>query len=369
MHIVHITSSLKMGGAETCLRALVRYHAQQKHEQTVLYFHDGPIREEIELTGVKTYRITGALHQYDPIFLYRLYNKLKQLKPDIIHSLLWAGNFFGVICARLLGIPIVSALHAMQEHEGRVRNFLTHFTLSQADKIIAVAPAVKISAQKKYDCKPDHIMVITNGIDRELLLEKVEQESITREKMDIRAEAFIIGSVGRFVAVKNYSYLLEICARFMKLSHIKKQVHVILVGVGPELDNLRNQAHDLGIANHVTFINGEPAYRYYKLFDCFVQPSLFEGLSIALLEALSCGITCIVAQHDNQHEVIKHLHNGILVTHNKLLEALELAYFDTTIRENIKASAIQTIQERYTLEIMGSSYEHVFHHVISLARS
>lgn len=359
MHIVHVISSLKLGGAENNLHTLITYFSQKNYRQSVIFFHDGPVRAKIEQLGIPVYQVTGYFYQYDLIFLTRFYNLLKKLKPNIIHSSLWAAHFFGVFIARLLQVKIVSALHTVQEHEGSLRNYLSAISLPRADKVIAVSETVQISAQKKYKLK--NIQTISNGIDNLDLRKRALQEQMTREQMGISRNAFVIGSVGRFVHVKNYSYLLEICAQFMQAQSTQaRPIHVILVGLGPEQENLQNKARALGIANQVTFIIGEPAYKFYQLFDCFVQPSLFEGLSIALLEALSFGVPCIVTSDDNSHDVINHMSNGVIVKHADLLQALELLWQNDKLRIQLGQRGSETVQNEYSFEQMGKRYESVF---------
>ena len=68
-----------------------------------------------------------------------------------------------------------------------------------------------------------------------------------------------------------------------------------------------------GIADKVTFVVGQSAYGYYPLFDCFVQSSHKEGISIALLEAMSWGITCVVTNSDAKHPVLTANKDGLLI--------------------------------------------------------
>lgn len=383
MHIVHVISSLKLGGAENCLLGLVAYLQKNNYQQKVIYFHDGPIKSQIELLGIPTYKISGYIYQYDPIFLMRLYKLIKKLKPDVIHSSLWAANFFGVLIARLLQIPRAAALHTVQEHEGRVRNFLTRFNLPRTNSIIAVGHAVSLSVKKKYDLKNNQVKVIPNGIDYARLATLATENQITRAELGISADAFIIGSVGRFVPVKNYGYLLEICAQLIQASNAQQKaqqkitpeakthraIQVILIGVGPEEENLRMKARELGISDNILFIIGEPAYKYYRLFDCFVQPSLFEGLSIALLEALSLGVPCIVTSKDPMHDVIKDRVNGILCRHENVLEAIKLLYHNPELCEQLGRAGSKTVRESYSLAHMGAQYASVFQELFDGKRS
>ena len=103
----------------------------------------------------------------------------------------------------------------------------------------------------------------------------------------------LIGSVGRFIASKRYDLLIETLAELKKEANASS-IHLVLVGHGIEEQKLRQQTKKLGLETHVHFIHDFPAYSYYPLFDCFALPSVREGLSMALLEAMSCGLPSIV---------------------------------------------------------------------------
>jgi len=134
----------------------------------------------------------------------------------------------------------------------------------------------------------------------------------------------------------------------------KKAVKLVIVGVGPQEGFLKALVCKLGIEEHVQFVIGKRAYSYYPLFDCFVQPSLTEGLSIALLEAMSFSLVCVVTHVGGAHPVIRHKENGILVTDlrtksprfalvRSLLELIgDNAGFAKNIREKAKKSVLQS---------------------------
>lgn len=381
LRIVHLISSLKIGGAETVLYLLTKHLNTELFEQHVIYFHDGPIREQIEQLGIPVYQLHGSFFQYDPFFFSRLVKLLKKIKPDVIHSSLWAANFFGTFAAKKLKIPIICALHTVWQHEGTLRNVLNYINLPLVRNPVAVSQTVAESFQRKKLCA-GKIVVIPNGIDTSNLLKKSQEESITRKALSISETDFIIGSVGRFVPVKNYDLLLD-CASLLinKYSGIK----IMLVGLGPQYQKLKSQAESLKISDHVYFVIGQPAYRYYKLFDCFVQPSTYEGLSMALLEALCFKIPCVVTGKNSSHEIIKNNYNGLVIEPlnvDQLYQAIETVYLDNLqknkeLRNRFGDSRLRqgfagldvgahSIHEEYDAVVMTKRYSEIFVRVAGL---
>lgn len=201
---MHVISSLKVGGAEKILCSLVD-QLQAFFEQQVIYFHEGPVKEELQKLGIGLYQIKPS---YGPMFIYRLIQAIKKSKPDIVHSSLWAANFFGVLAARFLKIPIICSLHALREHEGKLRNMLDRLSLPYAQKIIAVSSTIVKSVNNARLLPPEKLCLINNGIDTQNLIKTADNSVISRADLSLDAEQFVIGAVGRFVKEKNLIFCL-----------------------------------------------------------------------------------------------------------------------------------------------------------------
>lgn len=360
LRIVHVISSLKVGGAETVLFTIAQQLKSLPFEQHVIFFHDGPIRQKIEALNIPLYQIKGAIFRYDPIFLFRLIKTLKDLKPNIIHSALWAANFFGILASRLIKIPIVCALHTMREHEGKLRNLLDKFSLQHAQQVIAVSKGIANDLNSEQLIRPTKLTVISNAINSQELIDKAQNSKITRQQLGLEDDHFVIGSVGRFVKVKNYHLLLEAVAPLIR--HYPR-IRLVLIGLGPEYEALKAQAAQLNISDRVQFLVEKQACDYYSILDCFVQPSQYEGLSIALLEALCLGLPCIATAKNMQHDVIKNEKNGILIEPNNIHQlgrALETLYQNQELRKSISLAGAETVINDYNLDNMIENYKKVF---------
>jgi glycosyltransferase involved in cell wall biosynthesis len=312
MRIIHLISSLNRGGAETVLATLLEEWGEPLHEHTVLYFHEGPLREHIEKLGIKTIALKGFITLYDPLFIARLVYYIQNIKPHIIYSSLWAANFLGRIVVFFLRIPIICAVHALPAHEGRMRNILDRWCPINPTRYIAVAENIKQSLIAELSFPAQKIQCITNGI----MLSKKENlysfPSLTGDHFfgNEYEKLFIIGTVGRLVPVKNYDLLLT---AFAQLCCIYDHVRLMIVGYGPEEERLKELAKTLMIDDKVSFILNQPAAPYYAFFDCFVQPSTYEGLSMALLESLLHELPAIVVGRNHMHEVIEHGETGLVI--------------------------------------------------------
>lgn len=367
--LLHITSSLKIGGAEAVLCDLIQNMDHALFEHHVIYFHDGPHSVNLKKLGIAMHHVKGALSLYDPLFIARLYRIIKSIKPDCMHSLLWSANIAGRIMARLLGIPIVSAMHNNVDQDGAFRGMLDRMTLSLAHKLIAVSPGVAQSIIKRDSWLPaKKIVIIQNGIDIDRLHQNSLKAAKSRNDLGLKREHFIIGSVGRFEPVKRYDLMLE---SFAIIYAQNSQARLVLVGVGSCQAMLGKLAHQLGIGHVVIFVIGQPAYGYYPLFDCFAMSSDKEGISIALLEAMSFNLPCVVTYSESHHPVLHNGINGIMVPAGNALalaQACQEIEKKPLYAQKIGDAGFKTAHTEFSSKVMICNYEQVIKECLGVNR-
>ena len=274
-----------------------------EYENIVVYIHDGPNRLRLQEMGIVAYQIKSFVCVFDPVFILKGFLLLKNIKPDLIHTALWSANFLGRIFARMLKIPCVSVVHLGADQDGFIRNFLDMCTFFLSQEVIAVSDIVSKSLVDKKFLPANRVRTIRNCVPVESIRTEALRVNLTREQFGLDDSHIIVGSVGRFIPRKNYQFLLVAMAELIRRN---PKVHLFLVGFGVQEGALRLQAERLGIGESVTFAVGVSAIGYYPLFDCFVLPSKQEGLSVALLEAMACGVAPLITG-SRPHEVIDHM--------------------------------------------------------------
>jgi len=356
--LLHVTSSLKIGGAEAVLVNIIKKLGDREFDHHVIFFHDGPNVEQVERLGAKVYRVKGIVSLYDPVFFMRLFFLIKKLSPNIIHSLLWSANIAARVIAWFLQIPNVSVYHLDIFHDGVFRTYVDRVTRKMANLIIAVSDDVakSLGDPKSYN----RIKIVKNGVDVSEVFKKSAEDSISRESVGLMLGNLVIGSVGRLHAQKNYNLLLK---SFSIVNKEFPQTRLVIVGVGPQEDLLKNMAKQLGVEEHVRFIVGKRAYGYYPIFDIFVQPSDKEGLSIALLEAMLFGLPCIVTSSNGHHPVIFNKKNGIITSvgdKQMLASAIASLIQDGMLAKKIGTEGKKRVMAGFSDSAMVSAYKKVF---------
>lgn len=359
--LLHVTSSLKMGGAETVLCNLIKHLDKHEFEHHVIYFHSGPHVKHLAAMGIKTYHVTGFIFLYDPVFFMRLFTLINSTRPDVIHSLLWFANVSMRFIARMLRIPLVSVLHNNVDQDGWVRNAVDKITARLAKTTVAVSQEVANSVVHKKKWLPaQKVTVIKNGIDLKRIHKKAYLNSKTKSSLGLSESHYVFGSVGRFEPVKRYPLLLE---AFALVKEREALARLVLVGIGSQEKFLRRKAKMLGIEHDVVFIIGQQAYPYYPLFDCFVQSSDKEGISIALLEAMSFAKPCAVTNSDMHHSVLEHNKTGVVVSaSNKrmLSQALLTVMHEHVWAKNLGLQAQKAIVDNFSVNAMVGAYRDIF---------
>lgn len=354
MKILHLIASLQQGGAETLLLALAK-ELKPQAEQHVVYFHDGPLRAQFEELGIPLTQIQGIM-PYDPLFQLKLYRCLQKNKPDIIHASLWSANFFGRTHARLLKIPIICAVHAVASHEGGLRNMLDRLLMVKPTQIIAVAPAIKDELIEKIHFSPTSISVIANGIDTHFFSEQKKRCASGKD-----TSLFTIGFVGRLAPVKMIPLLVRSFAQ--ALTQVPT-LRLVIVGDGPERQTIVHAIKQKGISAAVKLVGRAPSAAWLGTFDCFVLPSHYEGLSLALLEAMASELPVIVTGANQAHDVITHEYHGLIVPpldEQALTNALLFVARNRNKARAFGENGAKAVHHAYSIATTAKQYMRLFH--------
>lgn len=134
--------------------------------------------------------------------------------------------------------------------------------------------------------------VIPNAVDCDRFRYREDQRQAIRRELGL-GDSLVLGHVGRFTEQKNHAYLLKV---FAEVKRLVCDARLMLLGTGSLEAHVADAARELGFGNDVVFVGSvSDAYRYYSAMDCFVFPSIYEGMPLALLEAQASGLPCVVS--------------------------------------------------------------------------
>ena len=248
-----------------------------------------------------------------------------------------------VIAGKILKIPVIITSHGIRhkllekKFNGKLLKILLKFeynldifTIKNATLLIAINPAIKKYYEKIVSKKIEFIPIPIKLKNFDFSDRNREE---VRKEFGIDKKTIVIGYVGRFVPEKNILTLIE---AFAKVENSNSFLKMILVGSGIQEAKLRKEVSKKGIENNVIFCGvRNDVGRILSCIDIFVLPSYIEGLSTALLEAMTCARSIICSDIPANRELVIDKQEGLLVnpdSSHQIEQAIKLLSNDDALR-------------------------------------
>lgn len=295
--ILQISFDMSRGGAETLIMNIYRNIDRSKVQFDFLLHSKKKSAYEDEITalGGRIYRIPRFLGYNKPTYDKNLERfLLDHPEYTIIHDHLMDSATETFRIAKKLGRTTIAHSHITQ-NKLSLDNLIRFFFRKDIYKVSDYRMACSNDAGRwLYRGKADFI-VLKNGIETEKFSFSLENRRKTRKALNLKETDLVIGTIGRCVEQKNQKRALEIFRDFHKKNGNSK---LVLVGEGPLEKDLKTQAKRYEIETDVVFTGSiKNTNEMYSAFDCFLFPSLYEGLGIVLIEAQANGLPCIISSN------------------------------------------------------------------------
>jgi glycosyltransferase involved in cell wall biosynthesis len=354
----------QVGGGESHLLSLSSNLNKDVFEPIVLSFTDGPMIDMLKKKGIQTHII--FTEKPFNIFIWRKVKKLiKEKEIDIVHAHGTRANSNVFWAAKSLHIPLIYTIHGWSFHDDqkpfvkKFRILSEKFLTSRTDMNISVSESNRQSGQKYI--KSFTSSVVNNGIDQEKF-NPAKNFTDIRKELSIENNATLLLFIARFTAHKQPLTLIRAFAIVLKKMPALK---LLMVGDGDEKKTALILAKELSIEDSIIFLPfREDVPAILNAADIFILPSLWEGLPIGLLEAMSMGKAVIASNVDGTCEIIKHQNNGYLIDVNNLQHELAGAIIllagDTARCQKYGANAIETVKNHFNAASMTRQIENIY---------
>lgn len=307
--ILYLSTSSGPGGAERVISNLSASLDPARYRAILCLFRPGWIQEHTENRGVRTY-VIPTQGMFDWRWVLRVKRLLKDEHVDLIHAHEFDANVQGTFVAALSGVPLVATVHGKNYFWEKLRRRLAYQWVSRNATMVAVSENLKQFIVEKVGVDSGHVKVVYNGVD---LLPHCGPADIDqcRKELDLPTGDQIVGVVGNLYPVKGHQYLIAaIPAVLAKCPNTT----FIFAGRGQLEGELKEQAHQLGVAQKVRFLGlRQDIPRILAVLHAFVLPSLSEGLSMAILEAMVAGKPVIATDVGGNPELVEDSETGYLV--------------------------------------------------------
>ena len=312
IRVLHIIKSLGRGGAEMLLPETLKLHNQDKFEFHYIYFL--PWKDQMVEAIAENGGIVNCFDASNNVSIMlkakAVSTYIKSHHIDIIHSHLpWAGVLARVV-GRKSGVPVIYTEHNKQERYHFATRILNLATMGMARQVVAVSHEVAESISKHKPGLKTPVRIISNGVNTDHFDKTLVDGSEVRKKLNIPPGAPVIGIVSVFRLQKRLDLWLEIAAKVLQS---KRDAHFIIVGDGPLRDQITKKCDQLNLNGRVHLTGLLTEVRpYLAAFDIYMMCSIFEGMPVAMLEAMSMECSVISTDAGGIKEVIDHSENGML---------------------------------------------------------
>jgi sugar transferase (PEP-CTERM/EpsH1 system associated) len=355
--VVHIIYSLGTGGLENGLVNLINRSPVGRYRHAIVCLsHSGEFAQRITAPDVEIIELHKKAGQ-DLSVYWRLWCTLLKLRPAVVHSRNLAALESQFVAFFLPGVKRVHGEHGRDIGDLEGLNWkyrlLRKMFRPIVQRYVAVSKDLAIWLNESIGIKESKIAQIYNGVD----FSKFEcRRNFNRELFPPAflpdRPAIVLGTVGRLAPVKDQSSIIAaLSLLFNRRAELKNTVRVILVGDGPERAVLQKQVSKLDLSDYVWLAgdrNDIP--ELLQSMDIFLLPSLGEGLSNTVLEAMASGLPVIATNVGGNSELVVSEVTGLLVSVGDiedLSQAMQALVDAPDMRDSMGRNARKTIENKF----------------------
>lgn len=312
--------------------------------------------EILQAKGIDVEIVPGWAHW---VTILRLRNICRQWQPDLLVAHGFSEHIWGRIAGWWGGVPhMVHVEHNSRERYTRPRLWLSKWLVKRTDAIVGVSEGVK-SRLLELGFPSHKCMAIPNGIKWHNFQDLHQPHWFSRKSAVLMA--------ARFARQKDPLTLISAIDALSKRGVV---VNLSFAGLGKQavLDRCKRTTQQLGLSESIHFLGQVKAMPQLLLeHQIFVLSTHYEGMPLALLEAMACGCACIGTDVIGVREVIEHGRTGLLVAEGDihgLAGAIELLISEPQFAQSLGQVARQSVQEKFTTKLMSERYAALFRSLV-----
>lgn len=364
-NILIVTSALHIGGAERVVANLAKYLDRDRFNVAVCHLLDrGVIGDELQQLGIQ---VVGVRRHKSRIRRYFSFLDLRKVvrkhKIHLLHSHTTYSLADSCLCR--LTLPGVKTVHTF--HRGNYPNYNRRYMLMEkifsrvCDQLVAVGVEQAKAIRAAYNLPQESMLTILNGVENTQTIS--DPEWTARLKEDGR---LVIGSISTLIDQKGITYLIETAQMLLKNG---MNPLFVVVGEGELRPQLEEKCRQLGLEESVIFTGWIPqaASRMMPLFDIFFQSSLWEAMSMVVLEAMAAGKPVVVTDVGDNRHVVVHGQTGLVVPPKnvgQMASALQILINSKEQRDQFGKAGRARFEKEYTAKMMAQKYEEVYTQVL-----
>ena len=369
IRVVYLADKLDLSGTPLQIVELARHLDRKKFQPhfIVLSFVDEKIRAQLEKSeiGFEALGRDNWMKAEAWRDLRKLHRLFRQHRPDVVHAYLATSNVLGALAGALARVPIrISSHRDLGGFDGKWITRLNHWTDRRLIDCVTVnCAAVREALAKRSGLATEAITVLYNGVDLEKI-NSANRRNAKRAELGLQPEDFAVAMVANFHPAKGHRYLIE---AFNRLARRFPNARLLLCGYCNDtqlLNALRELVTAAGVEKQVWFMGSRSDIpEIMHAVDVLTAPSLSEGFSNSILEALAAGKPVVAARVGGNLEQIIDGLNGYLVppaASIALANALEKLLSSPERLRHMGEAAKTRVQQQFGIEKMVEAHQQLY---------
>ncbi|QQE12003.1 glycosyltransferase [Planctomycetota bacterium] len=355
------------GGPEKTILRCKRYLSTDKYNVSAAYIHPAglddidDIKQKAEANNLPLFTIPehGAL---DIKTIIRLVRLCKQQKIDIWHSHDYKSDILGLIVRCFHKMKLITTVHGFtcENYKTRFYAFLNRLAFRGFDRLISVSTKLRDECIEQ-GIDATRIRYIPNGIDA------IDYSHSSADGMDSDKKQFTIGLIGRFSPEKGVHRAIEVLKQLIDNG---LDVHMHLVGSGPEEHHLKMLTNQLELSDNITWWGWQDNPKdFYKTFDLLLLPSYTEGFPNVLLEAMINKVAIAATNVGGIPDMLDQGDCGILLDNDvdisEWVIQIKKLIEDNQSRSYYISQAYDRVMQNYTLCQRTKRLQHIYEELVA----
>lgn len=355
LRIVHLLSSLNVGGLEQFVLRIAESQRKHGHEVRLLYREPGPLLNEAQTLGLAVSQLKSSNKLVRAAEALAFYSRAR---PDIVHPHN-AHMLPYAVMAKTAGKPAI----VMTRHSQRAQDAPSAYEVQRTDSVVAVSEAAKATLEESWPGFLGKVSVIHNGIE---FRQPQRSRAEVRRELGAGNGEVVALMVARIDDLKGHADLIEA----LSLPTVKDLPFVCwIAGDGQNRAAMEARAAELRMTHKVRFLGfRSDVTDLLGAAEFFVLPSLLEGFPLSVLEAMAQRLPVIVTPVGGVPELVSDERYGLTVPVKDppaLAEATRRMVSDATLRERVGEAGFERVRTQFSWDHMLAEYEGLYRRLLA----
>jgi glycosyltransferase involved in cell wall biosynthesis len=361
IRLLLIIPTLVRGGAEKQLTLLAsRLPRDEFDVHVAVLTHTGPLETTLREAGVNV-TVIGKRWKFDPLSYWRLRRHIQAVKPDIVHTWLFAANAYGRQAALGAGVRhVIAGERCVDPWKAGWQLAIDRALARRTERIVTNSSGVK-DFYVGRGLPAEKFVVIPNGIDAAVVREPMQSREALLASLSLPPDARLIGAVGRLWPQKR---LKDLIWAMDLMRTTRDDAHLLIIGDGPQRSRLERFSEQNELQNLVHFLGErDDVARLMSNIDVLWLASEYEGQSNAVMEAMAVGVPVIATDISGNRDLVVPDVTGYLIPVGERYEftrGADWLFNDEPLRKKLGAAGRERIEREFTVEKMVQRHAELY---------